>query len=257
MDRPINSYYYREPEKNKKSKKGKRRTKIFFNIFFMILFILIFVALVRSPVFKMQRIEVKGNERVSYEEILRIADIEEGTTLWQVNNRVLKKRLEKMPLINSARVSYVFPQALAIDVKEKEPIALIPYWERYLEISEDRTILGAADEMEDLPLMTGIIIEKPYVGQKVDPGEIIYLEEILRTISNMSSQELSFFSDFKVKDPLNLKVYTIDGTEIWLGKDNYEKKLEEVPRVLMEIKRQKEEEPGYIDLRVSHFPPKR
>ncbi len=255
MDRPYNNYYYREPKKNLKNKKIKKRKRFFLKVFLMILSLLIFFALIRSPVFKVQRVEISGNERVPFEEILRIADIEEGTTLWQVNNRVVKKRLERMPLIKLAQVSYVFPQALAIDVEEKEPLVLIPYRERYLEVSKDGTILGAVDEMgEDLPLITGIVIDEPFIGQKVHQEDIIYLEEILKTISTLPSQKLSFFSDFKVEDPLNLIVYTIGGTEIWLGTENYKEKLEEVPRVIMEIKQQKGEEPGYIDLRVSHFP---
>lgn len=254
MDRPFNKYYYRESTKNKKKIIHKKRQSIFFYLFLMLFVLLCFVALVKSPVFKLERIDLIGNERVNAEQIIRAANVEKGATLWQVNNRMIRNQLEGMPLIQSAEVSYLMPKGISIIVEEKEPVALAPYQGKFLEISRDGTVLGAFDKIKgDKPLLTGINFNRPFIGQNIKDEDIYYLEEILHIFCLFSSETLSMFSDFNVNNSNNLIVYTLDGTEIWLGSENFDKKIREIPNVLVEI-RKKDTEPNYIDLRVNHFP---
>ncbi len=253
MDRPFNKYYYRESTKKTKKIALKKRQSFFIYLFLMLLVLFCFVILVNSPVFKLERVDLTGNDRVDAQHILRTINLEKGTTLWQANKRVIRHKLEKMPLIESAEVNYLMPKGLSITVEEKKPVALALYMGKFLEISRDGTVLGGLDEINgEMPLLTGINFNRPFIGQNIKEKDITYLKEILQVFSSMPAEKLSVFSDFNLKNPNNLIVYTLDGIEIWLGTENFDKKIKEIPDVIVEI-RQKGTVPEYIDLRVSHF----
>ena len=256
MDKPYNRYNYREPEKVKIEIKIKKRKKQYFLILLAFLVLLGFVVLFQSSLFELERVELEGLDRIEAEEILRALRLRRGMNIWEVNTRFLQVQLEDMPLVSSAEVRYILPRAIGVTIAEKGPVALSPYQERYIEISEDGTLLGFVEDMrEGKPLLTGMVFSQPYVGKRLPVEQNQGLKEILELLPRMPLEEISIFSDFNVSNPLNLVVYTLDGMEIWLGTGDYGEKIRKVPEVLTEIQ-QNEKEPTYIDLRVPHFPPK-
>ncbi|PKM80578.1 MAG: hypothetical protein CVU88_04535 [Firmicutes bacterium HGW-Firmicutes-13] len=257
MDMPYNQYYYRESPGKKRSIKIKNRHRLFFNILLMLIMMLCFVVLIQSPIFKLDRIELSGNERVTAQEILSIINLKRGTSLWRISLPLTKNRVEELPLIESTRVKYVFPRGISITIEEKETAAIAPYQGNYLEIAQDGNILGYLEKIKDeKPLLTGINFIHPYIGQKISLEENPCIGEILKAVSSLPVQSLSIFSDFNVSNPANLVVYTMEGTEVWLGTADYEEKIRKIPEVLVEIK-QKKQDPSYIDLRTAHFPSNR
>ncbi len=256
MDRPYNKYNYREPEKDKIEIRLKKRKNQYFYILFAFLVLLGFVVLFQSPIFELERVELEGLHRIETEEIIRTLRLKRGMNIWEVNTGFLQVQLEDMPLVSSAEVRYILPRSISVTIEEKVPVALSPYQDRYIEISQDGTILGFIHTMEEgKPLLTGMDFNQPYIGKALPVEQNQGLGEILEILSRMGREEISIFSDFNVSNPLNLVVYTLDGMEIWMGTGDYGEKIRKVPEVLTEIQ-QKEKEPTYIDLRVPHFPPR-
>lgn len=251
---PYNKYYYRELPGKRRSIKIKNRKKLFLRILLMLVMLLLFVVLIQSSIFKLDRIELSGNERVEAQEILSHLNIQKGTSLWQISLPLTKTKVSELPLIESAEVKYVFPRSISITVEEKKTAAIAPYDGNYLEIARDGTILGYLEKIEDeKPLLTGINFTYPYKGNQIPLQDNPCIKKILKAVSTLPVQSLSIFSDFNVSDPANLVLYTMEGTEIWLGTDDYEEKIMKIPEVLVEI-RQKKQLPSYIDLRVAHLP---
>lgn len=256
MDRPYNQYNYQEPEKVKKEIKVKKRKKLYFLILLAFLVLLVFVVLFQSPLFELERVELEGLDRIEAEEILRTLRLKRGMNIWEANTRFLQVQLEDMPLVSSAEVRYILPRSIGVTIVEKIPVALSPYQGRYIEISQDGTLLGFVEDMkQEKSLLTGMDFGQPYIGKKLPVEQNQALKEILALLSLLPVEEVSIFSDFNVSNPLNLVVYTLDGMEIWMGTGDYGEKISKVPEVLTEIQ-QREKEPTYIDLRVPHFPPK-
>ncbi|MDO9573795.1 MAG: FtsQ-type POTRA domain-containing protein [Candidatus Contubernalis sp.] len=256
MDKSYNQYGYREPEKEKIEAKVRKRKSLYFILLSAFLVLLAFVVLFHSSLFELEGVELEGLERIETEEIVRTLRLRRGMNIWEVNTRLIKAHLEDMPLVFSAEVRYLLPRAIGVTIVEKQSVALSPYQDKYLELSQDGTVLGIVEGMkEEKPLLTGMDFNQPYIGKRLGVEQNQGLREILEILPLMSEEEISIFSDFNVSNPLNLVVYTLDGMVIWMGTGDYREKIRKVPEVLMEIQ-QSNQEPSYIDLRVPYFPPK-
>ncbi|UNC92872.1 cell division protein FtsQ/DivIB [Candidatus Contubernalis alkaliaceticus] len=253
MDKPYNQYGYREPEKEKVQGKVRKRKGLYFVLLLVFLIILAFVVLFYSSLFELEGVELEGLDRIETEEIIRTLRLRRGMNIWEVNTRLIKAHLEDMPLVFSAEVRYRFPRSIVVSIVEKELVALAPYQDKYLELSQDGTLLGIVEGMkEEKPLLTGMDFSQPYIGKVLPVEQNQSFKEILEVLPLMSEEEISILSDFNVSNPLNLVVYTLDGTVIWMGTGDYPEKIRMIPEVLMEIQH-REQEPSYIDLRVPHF----
>lgn len=250
---PLNQYSYQEYPRERGRVRIKKRKGAFLKLLLWCVLLTLLVILVRSPLFKLETIDLTGNERVSTGEVLAVINLQPGITLWEISPSLIKARLGKIALIDSFELNYIFPRGIALELVEKVPVALMPYQGRYLEISRDGTILGLVDHLiPGMPLLTGRTPRHPYIGQDILDAHNPSLEEFLKAVSLLPEHYLSLYSDFKISDPQNLVAYTLEGIEIWLGSGDFPSKIQKVPEVIVEI-REQGLEPDYIDLRVSHF----
>lgn len=73
------------------------------------------------PYFDLQDIRVAGNDRLSYEDVLKTARVELGRNCLDMNVGEVKNRLDANPWIDSVTVRRELPNRLLIDVREKVP----------------------------------------------------------------------------------------------------------------------------------------
>ncbi|MGA9175045.1 MAG: FtsQ-type POTRA domain-containing protein [Thermoactinomyces sp.] len=127
-----------------RSRVGKRRSPApwmfaFIFLFFTGMFIVLFL---RSPLSKIERIEIVGNHLVSPEEIIGKTKISKGISYFGVSSNHIEKSLESMPEIKNATVTTEFPDKIYIQVEEKTPVAMFrSNDQQLLPILSDGTIL--------------------------------------------------------------------------------------------------------------------
>lgn len=109
------------------------------------------------PYFLVQAIEVRGNGRLSDEEILDSAAVRIGQSLWDVSLRRMGMRLEAHPWIQRARVRRYLPARLVIEVTERKPIAIVRFDELHY-VDRRGSVLGplSPEDSRDLPIITGL-----------------------------------------------------------------------------------------------------
>ena len=107
--------------------------------------------------FKANHVEVKGNSRLSREDVLTIAQISQTPNILAVNRLIARKRLQDHPWIVNADVIRELPNRLAIRIQEYIPIAVLEIGTRYLMDSDGHVFKEAAEsEGDGLPLVSGL-----------------------------------------------------------------------------------------------------
>lgn len=79
----------------------------------------------RSPLFAVDHVRVSGFERLAPEEIRDLAAIPAGTLIWRVNPDAVARRVESHPRVAGAVVRREWPRGLAIEIRERRPVALL------------------------------------------------------------------------------------------------------------------------------------
>jgi cell division protein FtsQ len=113
----------------------------------------------RSPRFAIRHVSVAGNTRVTEQEILAEADVAPGANLFRTSTDAIEARLARNPWIARARVSRRLPDGLRIDIRERQPAALVILGNPYLADAQGRPFKRAVlerGEADGLPVVTGI-----------------------------------------------------------------------------------------------------
>lgn len=105
-------------KKKKKGTKKKIRIK-FFNIFLFLTFILIIIGAVYEIAnFKITNIYIKNNYYLTDLEVIETAKIKDYPSTFQNSCKKIEKRLEKNPLIKTAKVKKTYFTRVYIDIEE-------------------------------------------------------------------------------------------------------------------------------------------
>lgn len=82
-------------------------------------------ALSGLPVFVITGIDARGSEHVSADAIAKLAGVEEGTTLLNVDTSQVETNVKRNPWVKAVNVSRHFPDTLGISVEERSVFAVV------------------------------------------------------------------------------------------------------------------------------------
>lgn len=82
-------------------------------------------ALVGSPYFRLKALEANACEHVTHEEIRRYLDVYPGQSLFKIDIGEMRRRLVDHPWVADVRVRREWPDAVSIEIVERNPIATV------------------------------------------------------------------------------------------------------------------------------------
>lgn len=103
--------------KVKKKRFNVKKFLILFLFFYMLVYTVVF--LFNEPI---RHIRIKGNKLVSDSEILEISKLKNYPSIFKYFSSVLEKRIEKLPLVNSAEVKKKWGFVVEITIEENKPL---------------------------------------------------------------------------------------------------------------------------------------
>jgi cell division protein FtsQ len=121
------------------------------------------------PYFCITRVEVKGQERLSKDIILKWAAIPKQSSIFRVNLKDVSERITSASRVKKTEVRRVFPSTLLILIEERSPFAYLKKGSRIFEIDEEGVIIGEAVKKQHLPLITGAGVS-PDKTQRIEMG---------------------------------------------------------------------------------------
>lgn len=148
------------------TKRKKRRPVWPWIILILIAAVVLFL---NSDFFKVEKVEIRGNERVSDEIVLEDLEMQDGMNLFRYFITHLQSEYELDPLILSADVFVKWPRTVRVEVVEKKVMGYIPYMGMYLCIDTTGSVLDSIHEVaEGTPVLTGISVQSFGMGEPVD-----------------------------------------------------------------------------------------
>lgn len=223
-----------------KTKDQNSRRKIYIGIIIGAIIILLFM----MPVFYIHKVDVVNNSVYSKEDIIEAAQIKEKHILDFSYIRV-EDKIKQLPYIEDAKIEYVFPGKLKIEVMEKKPFAYLDFSGGHICVNEQGQVIEQTNvKRHELPTIKGVSFDRFKVGEVLEVQE---LEEWNCAVEVIKHLEKHLFTDkIKAIDVYNIEeihLY-VDNLDVIMGNiGDFDKKIE----VLIKI--HEEYDMGILDFR--------
>lgn len=139
----------------------------------------------QAPAFRLQRVAVTGNQRVPAAAIQQLLAVPPGAVRWRYPAGELRERLLRLePWLQDARVAWQPGGVLAVAVTERQPVALLPYYNLYALVDAGGIILDLATLTEyRLPVIAGIPLARGLRGEAVRHPHLAGALQVLALLS--------------------------------------------------------------------------
>ncbi|MFT8871440.1 MAG: FtsQ-type POTRA domain-containing protein [Sporolactobacillus sp.] len=223
MARKIISLEDRLPQlKAERKRKANRRLVFYASIFFLLI---LFVIYFQSPLSRVHDFTVIGNQIADRQTILTASGITADTHVWDVHAKEAARRIEALPSVRQATVTFVLPLSVVIRVKEYERKAYLLKNGRYFPILENGQTLAslAAQKVPaDAPILEGFTRRKAL--QAVAEGLSKIPLPIVHSISDIHYSAHSTAGD-------DLLLYMNDGNRVVASTATFAKKIVLYPEI--------------------------
>ncbi|MCA1797194.1 MAG: FtsQ-type POTRA domain-containing protein [Geobacteraceae bacterium] len=204
-----------------------------------------------SDSFRIEHIEVNGNQRLSTEEILALSDIRHGQGTFDLDLELIGQRLEENDWILTAQVERLLPRGVKVSIVEHTPCCIINldylyYVDRQGEIFK---VLHRGDSL-DYPMVSGFSRED--LGTPESPGKY-WLERVVEVIALLEKRtifNIEEVAQIHVDFERGIELYTLEhGVTVRMGKEQFSTKLDLLEHMYPKLKAELDVL-EYIDLNV-------
>ncbi|MCB9780002.1 MAG: FtsQ-type POTRA domain-containing protein [Alphaproteobacteria bacterium] len=110
----------------------------------------------QDPSFRVEAVEIVGNQRASVAQLRHLADVAPEAHLGTVQLDHVRRGVERHPWVRQATVSRAFPSTLRIEVVEHQPVLLLSLDQLWYLDADGRPIKRAEADDLDYPVITGL-----------------------------------------------------------------------------------------------------
>ena len=172
---------------NQKVKKNKRKIKGIVKFILFILLISGIIAFLKSPFFTLQKISVKGNNKLTAAEVIKLSKIEINKNMFQKNLLSLSKNLKQNPYIKNVSLKIISSSELEFDVVERIEKYYIAASNKFYTIDNSGMIIKeVTTEPKNLIKLSMFKTEETNikVGNKLNESDIKDIEDISSILDN-------------------------------------------------------------------------
>ena len=236
------------------SRTKAKQKKFIFGQSFLFVLVAFFAGyiLLQSPIFIIDRILVTGNKELSETEILQSSGLVTGLNIFKADLHSASAEVNLLPMVKDVSMHRNYPSQIMIEVVEREPLALIMVQDYFVELDEQGYYLRQGNiSTKGLPIITGIQLEEPALGQKITEDKLNIALQVIQEINLELRENLSEVHINKVN---LITLYTLDGIECRLGsQENISTKGNTLLQVIKELK-EGNKQIEYIDFSNANLP---
>jgi cell division protein FtsQ len=204
---------------------------------------------VASPRFAVRDIQVTLASHVSRDEVLELAEVDEGDRLLSIDTEPMAERVARHPWVKSARVRRQLPSTLIIDLTERRASATAAMGGLYLVDETGHPFKKATmEEADGLPVLTGI--DRAWYAEKKEAAEAAFREALGLLADYGARPGRPALSELNIDPRFGFCLFLLDGgAELRLGRGDFSKKLARLDQIFEAVK----VNPGMGALRVVHL----
>ncbi|MDK2820683.1 MAG: cell division protein FtsQ [Clostridia bacterium] len=198
-----------------------RRRRI--NFLLLLIFLFTVTALfyfIHSGFFGFKHLVITGNRHIEAKEVENLMAVSKGTNLWQLDTSNIEKRLKTHPLIADVKINRRWPNTLTVNVKERNPKAIIFNQGNFFLVDGEGVIMQRVEKVGkiNLPLITGLDKLKD-----IGPGSLVNDERLkvaLNVVKQISSEDLNQIREIIATSPNSLQFIWAGNIIIKYGDEN-------------------------------------
>ena len=172
---------------NEKSKKRKSKKILLF-----IILVLLIIFLLGSSLFQIKNINVKGNHRLSKEEIISLSQIQKHTNLFKMNKLKSIENIKENAYIEDVNIKRKLPNEIQIEVKERTPKYMLQFADSYVYINSQGYMLEISNEKLEVPIIVGITTDLSNIqpGNRLNEEDLKKMNMVIHIFETANSNEI-------------------------------------------------------------------
>lgn len=203
-----------------------------------------------TPRFAVRKLDVQGARRLNEERVAKLAGIEIGRNIFQVDTELAERRLLTDPWVREVKLTRQLPNTLRVELSERQAVAIAAISdELYLvtQAGEPFKRLEPSDPY-DLPVVTGISAAALVHDRQLEVERLGEGLELLRSYERVAQSKVHPAQEVHLSEDGAAQLIVGErGISLQLGKAPWRKKLLMAERVLDQLGR-KGRAPGVIFL---------
>ncbi len=145
-----------------------------------------------SDFFKIEIINIEGDDVISDYEIMETAGIKKTMNLVMVDEALAEKKLEDHPMIKQATVEKFLPNRVEITYELREPILSIAYASNFIIIDDDLHAMRVCQDPQGLLTLYGIEVENFNLGHRIKMYDESLLLRAIDLVKLIEISDLNF-----------------------------------------------------------------
>lgn len=169
----------------------------------------IIICIMLSPIFNIKNINVKNNNKISYEQIVSLSSIQINNNTFKYSKNDIKNKIKENAYIEEVKVKRLLPDVFEIEVKERTARLMLLFGNAYVYINSQGYILEISDENINLPIIKGYKTEEENIvpGKRLCNEDLEKLSVVLKIIEfSQSEQILDKITGIDVEDEYDYKI---------------------------------------------------
>ena len=131
---------------------GRNGTSKGIILFLVLLLCLTAIVLLGAGVFQVKKITVISGGTLSEDVIINLSGISRGDNIFKISKAKVKKRMENNPPFPVVQcISFRLPAEVVLVVRERVPVAVIPYLSSHIIIDGSGFVLNIVKQQDDEP----------------------------------------------------------------------------------------------------------
>jgi cell division protein FtsQ len=172
-------------------------------------------------------VEITGVHNASRSHVMEIAGADIGRNIFYVPLEERQRQLEKIPWVESATVMRLLPNRVAVDIKERTPVAFVEIGPRISLIDANGVVMGMPADRHSkysFPVIHGISDTEPLSSRAAAMKIYNHMAEELDSGGADGARYTRQLSEVDLSDPEDVKVLADEGGGallIHLGSSNF------------------------------------
>ena len=241
-DRYEHDRYERDRyERDRRPVRRKRKKRKGANLLYMfaVSFLgIVIVSLLIILLFKVQKIEIKGNNYCTSKQIKDMVQNDKySVNALYILGKYMTDRGEILPCFESVRVTLRAPWHVKVEVKEKTIVGYLTQGEENIYFDKEGLVVYVSNEVLEGPTcVEGISVKNTKLYQQMESSDIGIFEAILETTQELKKYEITP-KKLKCKDG-NIYLH-INNVSVSLGNTVSAEKIAQIPPIMEKLGRSK------------------
>lgn len=193
--------------------------------------------LTTSPRFALVRVEVQGQKRLSAAEIVEASGLRVGANLLAVDGARAVAGIEALPQVRRAELVRHLPDRITLVVEERRPFTLVHtgrlHWVDEHGVAVDHEPRAVVPPM---PVLSGLAAAELGAGGRPASERLLLGLALLRTLVRSGGPLVAQISEIDMSRPEGPVLYTVEGIEARIGREDWEAKLSRLSGVLAQLR---------------------